>query len=81
MNGSDDYALVIDALGQRCPLPVIALAARIGDIAVGQQVAVLSDDEAAVYDIPAWCRMRRHTYVEGEASEGRAVRHVVRRLH
>ncbi|MER7753424.1 aminotransferase class V-fold PLP-dependent enzyme [Kitasatospora sp. NPDC097643] len=57
---------VIDALGKRCPLPVIELAKRIGEVAPGGTVAVLSDDEAARLDIPAWCGMRDQEYL-GEA--------------
>ncbi|WP_145906502.1 cysteine desulfurase/sulfurtransferase TusA family protein [Kitasatospora viridis] len=58
--------LVLDELGKRCPLPVIALARRIGEVAPGGLVAVLSDDEAARLDIPAWCQMRGQEY-GGEA--------------
>ncbi|MEV7023190.1 aminotransferase class V-fold PLP-dependent enzyme [Kitasatospora sp. NPDC093558] len=57
---------VIDALGKRCPLPVIELAKRIGEVPVGGTVAVLADDEAARLDIPAWCDMRGQEYT-GEA--------------
>ncbi|MGW2363910.1 aminotransferase class V-fold PLP-dependent enzyme, partial [Streptomyces phaeofaciens] len=39
--------LVVDALGKRCPIPVIELAKVIGDVPVGSTVRVLSDDEAA----------------------------------
>ncbi|GAA3066912.1 hypothetical protein GCM10020000_58930 [Streptomyces olivoverticillatus] len=50
--------LVVDSLGKRCPIPVIELAKVIGDVPVGGLVTVLSDDEAARLDIPAWCGMR-----------------------
>lgn len=68
--------LRIDCTGQRCPLPVLELARRIGDVAVGDTVVVLSDDPAAASDIPAWCRMRGHEYVgaDGEAYEVRRLR-------
>ncbi|KJK59577.1 cysteine desulfurase/sulfurtransferase TusA family protein [Saccharothrix sp. ST-888] len=59
-------SLVLDTLGKRCPLPVIELAKRIGTVPVGGTVAVLSDDEAARLDIPAWCEMRGQEYL-GEA--------------
>jgi tRNA 2-thiouridine synthesizing protein A len=49
---------VLDCLGQRCPLPVIALARAIGSVAVGDVIRVLADDPAAGGDIAAWCRMR-----------------------
>lgn len=55
--------LTLDCLGQRCPLPVIALAKRIDEVKVGSVVTVLADDPAAATDIPAWCRMTGHQFV------------------
>jgi cysteine desulfurase len=80
---ADAPALVIDALGQRCPMPVITLAQRIGEVSVGALVEVLSDDPAARHDVPAWCRMRGHAY-EGEragSEGGDRPGYLVRRLH
>ena len=51
----------IDARGQKCPLPVIALARQARDMDAGQQVRVLADDPAARHDIPAWCRLKGHS--------------------
>jgi cysteine desulfurase len=62
--------LVLDTLGKRCPIPVIELAKRIGEVRPGGLVTVLSDDEAARLDIPAWCEMTGHVY-EGEPGPGR----------
>ncbi|MEV5091045.1 aminotransferase class V-fold PLP-dependent enzyme [Streptomyces griseoincarnatus] len=74
-----DQALVVDALGRRCPIPVIELARVIGDVPVGGLVRVLADDEAARLDIPAWCEMRGQEYV-GEQPADRGAAYVVRRL-
>jgi cysteine desulfurase len=71
--------LVVDALGRRCPIPVIELAKVIGEVPVGGLVTVLSDDEAARLDIPAWCAMREQEYL-GERSAPRGRAYVVRRL-
>ncbi len=72
-------ALVVDALGRRCPIPVIELAKVFGKVPVGSTVRVLADDEAARLDIPAWCEMRGQEYVgEEPADEGSA--YVVRRV-
>jgi len=74
-----DVALVIDAVGRMCPLPVIELAKRISDVGVGDVVSVISDDPAAATDIPAWCRMRNQEFVGSEPAEaGRA--YLVRRV-
>ncbi|MEU9169309.1 aminotransferase class V-fold PLP-dependent enzyme [Streptomyces sp. NPDC048420] len=72
-------SLVVDALGKRCPIPVIELAKVIGDVPVGGTVRVLSDDEAARLDIPAWCEMREQEYV-GEEPADRGSAYVVRRI-
>jgi tRNA 2-thiouridine synthesizing protein A len=55
--------IVLDCLGQRCPLPVIALAKRIRDVGVGEIVRVLADDPAAANDIRAWCRMQEQEFL------------------
>ncbi|MEF3115559.1 cysteine desulfurase/sulfurtransferase TusA family protein [Streptomyces chrestomyceticus] len=70
---------VVDALGKRCPVPVIELAKVIGDVPVGATLTVLADDEAARLDIPAWCGMRGQEYV-GERAAGEGTAYVVRRL-
>ncbi|WP_405747372.1 cysteine desulfurase/sulfurtransferase TusA family protein [Streptomyces canus] len=72
-------SLVVDALGKRCPIPVIELAKVIGDVPVGGTVRVLSDDEAARLDIPAWCEMREQEYV-GEEPAGNGTAYVIRRI-
>ncbi|MEV0324099.1 cysteine desulfurase/sulfurtransferase TusA family protein [Streptomyces sp. NPDC050658] len=76
--GSAEASLVVDALGKRCPLPVIELAKVIGGVPVGGTVTVLADDEAARLDIPAWCEMRGQEYV-GERPADHGVAYVVRR--
>jgi len=52
--------LVIDALGRKCPIPIIMLAEQIGDVFIGEVVAVLADDPAAFTDVPAWAAMKSH---------------------
>jgi tRNA 2-thiouridine synthesizing protein A len=55
--------ITIDALGRKCPIPIIMLAAQIGDVPVGGVIAVLADDPAAYSDIPAWCGLKSHDCV------------------
>jgi TusA-related sulfurtransferase len=74
----EEPALLVDAVGRLCPMPVILLARRIGEVDVGAVVAVVADDPAAGVDIPAWCRMRGQDYV-GARPAGDAVEHRVRR--
>ncbi len=64
----------LDCRGQRCPLPVIALARRLPELPVGAVLRVLADDPAAAVDIPAWCRMRGQDYVGSPEPEAFDVR-------
>jgi tRNA 2-thiouridine synthesizing protein A len=52
--------LVIDALGRKCPIPIIMLAEQIGGVLIGEVIAVLADDPAAFTDVPAWAAMKSH---------------------
>lgn len=72
--------LVIDAVGRRCPIPVIELAKAIGTVPVGATIRVLADDEAARLDIPAWCEMRDQEYT-GEEPAPRGTAYLVRRTN
>lgn len=61
--------LVLDCRGMRCPLPVIELARRIDEVAVGEVVEVWATDPAARPDIAAWCRLRGQTYLGETTAE------------
>jgi len=61
--------ITLDCRGQRCPLPIIALAKKIRAAPVGGVIRLLADDPAAVNDVPAWCRMTGQEYL-GEAADG-----------
>jgi len=66
----------LDCRGQRCPLPVIALARRLAELPVGGVLRLLADDPAAAVDVPAWCRLRGQEYL-GEVPDGYEVRRLV----
>ncbi|MGI5214023.1 sulfurtransferase TusA family protein [Plantactinospora sp. CA-290183] len=71
---------VVDCLGQRCPLPVIAAARRLTGLPVGGMLRVLADDPAAAIDIPAWCRMRGQELVGTSTVDGSPA-YDIRRAH
>lgn len=60
---SDDPVLVLDCLGRPCPVPVVELARALLTVEAGEVVEVVSDDPAALLDVPAFCRMRGHDYL------------------
>ena len=56
-------ALTIDALGRKCPIPIIMLAEQIRDVPRGAIISVLADDPAAYTDVPSWCAMKAQEFV------------------
>src|SRR6202167_1077813 len=58
--------LTIDALGRKCPIPIIMLAEQIRDVPLGAVVAALPDAPAAYTDIPSWCAMKAQESVSSQ---------------
>lgn len=71
-------AVLVDAQGLRCPLPVTHLAAAVAEVEVGRAVTLLATDPASRVDVPVWCRLHRHRLVAIEEHEDGWRFHVVR---
>lgn len=56
-------ALSIDAIGKKCPLPIIMLARHIANVPIGSLIEVRADDPASESDVPAWCRLKSHEFI------------------
>ena len=68
----------LETLGLLCPIPITKTAAAIREMAVGEILAVLSDDTGILVDMPAWCRGTGHTFI-GVEEEGGAILAYVRK--
>ena len=69
---------VLDARGLRCPLPVLELARRAGELPSGSVVELLADDPATAADVPAWCAMRGARYLGSRPADEGATGYLVR---
>ncbi len=56
----------LDALGLRCPEPVMMLRLKVRKIQNGETLAVLADDPATTRDIPSFCRFMQHTLLASQ---------------
>lgn len=71
--------LELDCRGELCPLPIIRLGREHVALPDGAVIAVVADDAAARYDVPAWCRMRGQEYLGEDTAPDGAPRYWVRR--
>ncbi len=62
---SDDTNL-LDATGLLCPLPVLKARKRLQALQPGEQLTVLSDDPAAIVDVPHFCKESGHVLVSSD---------------
>jgi len=53
----------LDALGLRCPEPVMMVRKTVRKLDDGQTLLIIADDPATVRDIPSFCQFMDHTLV------------------
>ncbi len=75
----DSPNLELDCRDLRCPLPIIELARHLGEVAVGETLAVVARDPAALIDVPAWARMKDQEYLGDDLTGDGVARFWVRR--
>ncbi len=64
-----DPEIEIDALGLKCPLPVLRLQKRLSTLAPGQTVRLLASDPMAQIDVPHFCGEAGHHLLEARETE------------
>jgi tRNA 2-thiouridine synthesizing protein A len=60
----------LDAIGLLCPLPVLKARKRLQGIAPGEVLVLMTDDPAAVVDVPHFCAEAGHVLEGHEEANG-----------
>ncbi|MDU6409689.1 MAG: sulfurtransferase TusA [Yersiniaceae bacterium] len=56
----------LDALGLRCPEPVMMVRKAVRHMEEGETLLIIADDPATTRDIPGFCRFMEHTLLASE---------------
>lgn len=59
----------LDALGLRCPEPVMLVRKQIRHMQHGEVLLVIADDPATTRDIPSFCQFMDHRLLHSEAEQ------------
>ncbi len=59
----------LDALGLRCPEPVMMTRLTIRKMSPGQTLLIVADDPATTRDIPAFCRFMDHELIASDTQQ------------
>jgi tRNA 2-thiouridine synthesizing protein A len=58
----------LDAIGLRCPEPVMMVRLKIREMQVGETVTVIADDHSTTRDIPSFCRFMEHELLDSQSA-------------
>ena len=58
----------LDALGLRCPEPVMMVRLSLRKMNEGETLLVIADDPSTTRDIPSFCRFMDHTLLSSQTS-------------
>ena len=61
---------VLDAMGLRCPEPVMMVRKHIRNMAAGETLFIEADDPSTTRDIPSFCRFMEHELVAQTSDNG-----------
>lgn len=61
--------VALDAIGLRCPEPVMMIRMNIRKMDDGQTISITADDHSTTRDVPSFCRFMHHTLVASETEK------------
>ncbi|MGL4932027.1 MAG: sulfurtransferase TusA [Aeromonas sp.] len=70
----------LDAIGLRCPEPVMMVRKKVRLMADGETLLVSADDPSTTRDIPSFCRFMDHTLIASETAHI-PYRYLIRKGH
>jgi len=76
----DVIAHTVDAKGQSCPGPLVALARAIKDAEPGELFELLATDPGSRSDVPSWADLSGNELVDAETLEDGSFRYVIRKV-
>lgn len=59
----------LDALGLRCPEPVMMVRKTVRNMQEGETLLILADDPATTRDIPGFCRFMEHQLLAADTEQ------------
>ena len=74
----DVITATVDARGQSCPGPLVALHKALKDVRQGDLLELLATDPGSKSDVPSWSRLSGHELLDSSEADG-VYRYVIRK--
>jgi len=75
----DVVTATVDARGQSCPGPLVALHKALKDADRGELLELLATDPGSKSDVPSWSKLSGHELLEASETSG-VYRYVIRKV-
>ena len=72
--------ITVDARGQSCPGPLVALAKSVKDSSEGVTFELLATDPGSKSDVPSWAELSGNELISAEVVEDGTFRYLIRRV-
>ena len=76
----DVITRTVDAKGQSCPGPLVALARALKDARTGDLFELLATDPGSRSDVPSWAEISGNELLEAEVLDDDSFRYVIRKV-
>ena len=76
----DVITRTVDATGQSCPGPLVALARALREARTGDLFELLATDPGSRSDVPSWAELSGNELLEAEVLEEGRFRYVIRKV-
>ena len=75
----DVITATVDARGQSCPGPLVALHKALKDVRPGDLLELLATDPGSKSDVPSWSKLSGHELLDASETSG-VYRYVIRKV-
>jgi tRNA 2-thiouridine synthesizing protein A len=76
----DVITRTVDAKGQSCPGPLVALARALKEAHTGDLFELLATDRGSRSDVPSWAEISGNELLEAEELDNGSFRYVIRKV-
>lgn len=59
----------LDAIGLRCPEPVMMIRKKVRSLSSGETLLITADDPSTTRDVPGFCQFMEHKLLQSQVSQ------------
>lgn len=78
MTSTPDFDVLLDVVGESCPMPLLKAKLRLNDMASGQTLKVIASDQGSVRDFKAYVALTEHSLQQQQAGDACYIHYITK---